>query len=331
MLHTRFCDLFDLKVPILQAAAWPGTTPQLVAAVSEAGALGSLGALFTPAEELEAAVAEVRRLTGRPFVVNHLVPALDPEAFEVTLAARPAAVSFATGDPGELVERAHEAGSLVIHQVHTVAQAREAAERGADVVIAQGSEAGGQGMVAGASAMTLVPQVVDAVAPVPVLVAGGVADGRGLAAALVLGAAGANVGTRFLASEEAGVDPGWKALIVDAESEDAVRFEPWADIMPSAASGYDVVPRTIRTAFVDGWRARPGDVPAHADDLRAQVFAAFQDGRAHELIPLAGQTVGLVRDVRPAAEIVRAMAAEAEDALTRALRRSSGGAPAPPR
>jgi nitronate monooxygenase/enoyl-[acyl-carrier protein] reductase II len=162
-----------------------------------------------------------------------------------------------------------------------------------------------------------------------VLAAGAVADGRGLAAALALGAAGANVGTRFLASDEAGVDPAWKARIVEAESEDAVRFESWSDVMPPGPSAYDVVPRVVRTAFVDEWRARPGDVAAHADEIRAQVFGAFEAGRAHELVPFAGQTVGLVHDVRPAAAIVRTMAAEAEEALARITPRPTAGARAP--
>ena len=164
--------------------------------------------------------------------MNHVVSTLDEDAFQATLDARPAAVSFALGDPGALVERAHAAGAKVIQQVHTVTQAREAAALGVDVVIAQGSEAGGQGMAAGVGTMALVPQVVDAVAPIPVLAAGGVADGRGLAAALVLGAAGVNVGTRFLASEEASTDEGWKQRIIDAESEDTVRFETWGAIVP---------------------------------------------------------------------------------------------------
>jgi enoyl-[acyl-carrier protein] reductase II len=193
---TPFSDLFEIDAPILQAAIWPATSPELVAAVSEAGALGSVAAIFSSADGLTAQIERVRALTTRPFVVNHVVPALDEDAFQATLDARPAGVSFALGNPGSLVERAHAAGVKVIHQVHAVGQAREAAALGVDVVIAQGSEAGGQGMAGGVGAMALVPQVVDAVAPIPVLAAGGVADGRGLAAALVLGAAGANVGTR---------------------------------------------------------------------------------------------------------------------------------------
>jgi enoyl-[acyl-carrier protein] reductase II len=327
MIRTRFCELFGIDAPILQAAIWPATSPALVAAVSEAGGLGSIGAIFSSADEMREQIERVRERTERPFAVNHVVPVLDEGAFEATLEARPAAVSFALGDPGGLVERAHDAGAKVIHQVHTARQAREAAERGVDVVIAQGSEAGGQGMAAGVGAMALVPQVVDAIDPVPVLVAGGVADGRGLAAGLVLGAAGANVGTRFLASEEAGADAAWKRLILDAESEDAVRFEAWGAIMPSS-SGYDVVPRVIRTDFVAEWERRSEEAGRQSDRLRGEIMASVQARRPHELTPFSGQTVGLIRDVMPAAEIIRGMVAEAEDALERATRAASRERPA---
>jgi enoyl-[acyl-carrier protein] reductase II len=324
MLRTRFCELFGIEAPILQAAIWPGTAPALVAAVSEAGGLGSIGALFTPAEQLRDQIEQVRARTERPFAVNHVVPVLDEEAFEATLEERPAAVSFALGDPGDLVDRVHAAGAKVIHQVHTVGQARQAAERGADVVIAQGSEAGGQGMAAGVGAMALAPQVVDAIAPVPVLVAGGVADGRGLAAALVLGAAGANVGTRFLASEEASVDRAWKHLILETEAEDAVRFESWGAIMPPSSAGYDVVPRVIRTDFVAEWESRPEEAGREADRLRGEIMAAIQEQRPHEVTPFSGQTAGMIRDVLPAAEIVRGMVSEAEASLERAGAQRSG-------
>ena len=314
MLHSRFCELFDIDVPILQAAIWPATSPELVAAVSDAGGLGSIGAVFGSAAHVRRQIERVKQLTERPFVVNHVVPLLDEEAFEATLAARPAGVSFALGDPGELVERVHSAGAKVIHQVHTVGQAREARDAGVDVVIAQGNEAGGQGMTTGVGAMALVPQVVDAVSPVPVLVAGGVADGRGLAAALVLGAAGANVGTRFLASEEAGVHQAWKDLIVDSESEDAVRFEPWEAIMPSRG-GYAVVPRVIRTDFVAEWESRPAEAREQADRLRGEIMGSIKRERPHELTPFTGQTTGLIVDVRPAGDIVRSFLADAELAI----------------
>ena len=226
-------------------------------------------------------------------------------------------MSFALGDPGTLAERAHEAGVKVIHQVHTVGQARAAAVHGIDVFIAQGSEAGGQGMVASAGVMALVPQVVDAVGPTPVLAAGGIADGRGLAAALVLGAAGANVGTRFLASAQAGVPESWKERIVAIESEEAVRFETWSAIMPRAPGGYDVVPRVIRTDFVAEWQERAGEAAAQAAQLRDEIMGSVRRGRPDELTPFTGQSAGLIDDVLPAGEIVRRMVTGAEDALRR--------------
>jgi enoyl-[acyl-carrier protein] reductase II len=235
MLRTPVCDLLGMEVPIMQAAIWPATDPKLVAAVSEAGGLGSIGAVFESAESVKRQIACVRELTPRPFAVNHVVPLLDEAVFRATLEAKPTVISFALGYPGgDLVKRAHDAGAKVIHQIHTVGQAREAAELGVDAIIAQGSEAGGQGMALGVGAMALLPQVADAVDPIPVLAAGGVADGRGLAAALVLGAQGANVGTRFLASEEASAEEGWKRTILQSESEDIVRFEAWEGIFPPA-------------------------------------------------------------------------------------------------
>jgi enoyl-[acyl-carrier protein] reductase II len=248
--------------------------------------------------------------------VNHVVPNLDEGAFQATLDARPAGVSFALGHPGRLVERAHAAGVKVIHQVHTVEQARETAELGVDVVIAQGSEAGGQGVAAGAGTLALVPQVADAVAPIPVLAAGGVADGRGLAAALALGAAGVNVGTRFLASEEASTDLRWKRGIVEAESEETVRFDTWSAIMPPRPPGaYEVVPRVMRTDFVREWESRGDEAVSEAERLRDEIMNAVREGRMHELVPFTGQSAGLVRDVQPADAIVRDLVAGAERAL----------------
>lgn len=313
MRRTPFCELLDIEFPILQAAIWPATSAELVAAVSAAGAIGTIAGIFGTADHLTEQIERVRSLTDRSFVVNHVVPNLDEDAFQATLDARPAAVSLALGYPGPLVERVRAAGAKVIHQVHTVAQAREAAELGVDVMIAQGGEAGGQGMAAGVGTMALVPQVVDAVAPIPVLAAGGIADGRGLAAALALGASGVNMGTRFLASEEAGVHDSWKRRITEAASEEVVRFETWSAIMPPRPPGaYDVVPRVIRTDFVDEWESRAGDAAAEAERLRADIMGAIREGRTHELVPFTGQTAGMITDVHPAAKIVQDLVAEAE-------------------
>jgi enoyl-[acyl-carrier protein] reductase II len=207
----------------------------------------------------------------------------------------------------------------VIHQIHTVGQARKAAELGVDVIIAQGSEAGGQGMALGVGAMALLPQVADAVDPIPVLAAGGVADGRGLAAALVLGAQGANVGTRFLASEEASAEEGWKRTILQSESEDVVRFDAWEGIFPPAGGGaYATVPRVLRTPFVEEWLGRTQEARSEAERLRDEVLSAIRGRTTHEVLPFTGQTAGLVHDILPAGEIVERMVTEAELALTRA-------------
>jgi enoyl-[acyl-carrier protein] reductase II len=142
MLRTKLCDLLGIEVPVIQAAVAPFTSPELVAAVSNAGGLGSLGLALTPTEEFQRRLARTQELTSRPFVINHALALFNEEAFQLTLEAHPAAVSFANGDPGDLVKRAHDAGLKVIHQVHTVMQARQAAEREVDIIIAQGGEAG---------------------------------------------------------------------------------------------------------------------------------------------------------------------------------------------
>ena len=238
---------------------------------------------------------------------------LNEESFTLTLAAKPALVSFSLSDPGDLVKRVHDAGILVMHQVTTVRQARQAAERGVDVIIAQGSEAGAfVGTVAG---LALIPQVVDAVSPIPVIAAGGIADGRGLAAALVLGAQGINIGTRFLASTEAPISAEWKQAILAAESEEAIRVEVWSDFLGALSGDYGTVPRALSSPFIEQWRHRRDDAKREAERLRGEVMAAIRQGRLGELLPAAGQSVGLIRDIVPAAEIVRRIVAEAEEAL----------------
>jgi enoyl-[acyl-carrier protein] reductase II len=317
-MRTGFTELFEIEIPVLQAAIWPATSPELVAAVGNAGAIGSIGALFGSAESVTDEIERTRALTDRPFVVNHVVPQLDEDAFAATLAAEPVAVSFALGDPGPLVERVHAAGLKAIQQVHTVEQARAAVALGVDAIIAQGSEAGGQGMVASAGTLTLVPQVVDAAGGIPVLAAGGVADGRGLAAVLAAGGDGANVGTRFLASEEAAAAPGWKQAILDAESEGVVRLEPWAELFPSEGEGsYPVVPRVLRTEWVDALRADPAAVADRADELRAAVIEAVGAKDPSGLVPFTGQTAGMIREVLPAATILERMVADARAAAAR--------------
>jgi len=182
-------------VPIILAPMGTCTSAEFAAAVSNEGGLGGIGSLFRSTAAVKRDIETVRRLTSRPFAINHIPQALDAEAFRYTLEAKPPVISFALDDPGDMIRQAHDVGSRVMLQVTTVAQAVRAAERGVDVIIAQGGESGGYcGEV---STMALVPQVVDAVSPIPVVAAGGIFDGRGAAAARMLGAAGINLGTRF--------------------------------------------------------------------------------------------------------------------------------------
>jgi len=215
-------------VPIILAPMGSASSAEFAAAASNQGALGSLGTLNRATGDIIRDIDAVKQLTNKSYAV--IPPALDLDAFRHTLAARPPVISFALGDPGDLVQQADDVGAKVMVQVTTVVQAAEAARRGADIIIAQGAEAGGYGGTI--STMALVPQVVDAISPLPVVAAGGIYDGRGIAAALMLGAVGVNLGSRFLASNEAPIDGTWKKAIVEARSEDVVKLHVFNDIQP---------------------------------------------------------------------------------------------------
>ena len=187
-MHTRLCDVLHIDTPIISAPFGPWNSVELAAAVCAAGGLGSLGTAVRPVEQLKKQWARLRELTDRPFAINHQPRPFSPEAFRATLEAEPAVISYHMGDPGDLVDQAHQVGSLWMQQVMDADQARRAIDRGADIIVAQGGEASGHsGFV---STLVLVPQVVDVAADRPVVAAGGIADGRGLAAALCLGASG---------------------------------------------------------------------------------------------------------------------------------------------
>ena len=293
------------------------TSPALAAAVSNAGALGSLGAWNRPTDELRRDLAELRDLTDRPFAVNHVVPDLDADAFAATLEHAPAVVSFALDDAGDLIRRVHDAGSIVMQQITTVQQAQLAAEHGADIIVAQGGEAGGYGGVV--STLSLVPQVVDAVRPVPVVAAGGIADGRGIAAAVVLGAAGVNLGSRFLASVEAPVGERWKKALVTYPSEDWIQAGFINALNPNPGTvGYGTRVRLLRTEFVQRWEERAAELDADPTPALAELAEAVAAGDREELLVVGGQSAGLIEHVEPAGAIVRALVAETRDALAEA-------------
>jgi enoyl-[acyl-carrier protein] reductase II len=312
MLQTPLCRLLGIDAPVICAPFGPWEQVDLAAAVCQAGGLGSLGTAVRPLPDLATQWARLRERTDRPFAINHTARPFDDEAFAATLRFRPAAISFHLGVPADLIARAHDAGIRWIQQVMDRQQAERALDAGADVIVAQGGEAGGHsGWV---STMVLVPQVVDLAGDVPVAAAGGVADGRGLAAALALGAQGVSMGTRFLASREMRVAEAWKRRIVAADALEAVKVDNDDRFMPPyTLPGVAAQPRALRTPLIDRLREDPASV--HPAEVGPAFLAAVLDGRGHEYLPFAGQSVALVDRVLPAGEILRRVVEQAEATL----------------
>lgn len=259
----------------------------------------------------------VKKLTNRHFAINHIPQPLDPEAFRYTLEAKPRVISFTLANPGDLVRQAHDVGSLAMLQVTTVSQAAQGAELGVDVIIAQGSELGGY--CGDVSTTALVPQVVDAVSRIPVVASGGIFDGLGIAAALMLGAAGVNLGTRFIASKEAPAPERWKQAIAAAKSEDAIKVEVLNDISPlPGTAGFGTVLRSLHTDFLDEWSAKRNEARRERDRLKQEIVSTTQAGRPDATLLTAGQTAGGIKDIPQVAEIMRRLVAETEAALRKA-------------
>ncbi|HEY3831715.1 MAG TPA: nitronate monooxygenase [Acidimicrobiia bacterium] len=312
MIHTRLCDLFGVEHPILNAPMGGGDAPgRLAAAVSEAGALGMIGGTTFGGERwLLDEIRVARDHTDRPFgagFICHL-----PNAFElmrVALRERVPVIALSFADPAPFVAPAHDAGAVVICQVRSVDQAKRAAEAGVDAITAQGTEAGGH--TGRMSTLPLVPAVVDAVSPVPVLAAGGIADGRGVAAALVLGADGVWIGTRFLATDECGVPDDYKARVLAAgggetiltEVFDIARGIPWPD---------GVAGRALHTGFVDEWHGREDALRDRVSD--SGPVASVAD---YSAATWAGEASGFVTAREPAGDVVRTLVAQAADVLAR--------------
>ena len=320
MLRTRLCDLLGLEHPIVLGGMGTGTSPALVAAVSGAGALGVLGATRQSPEELAREAEAIRAATPRPFGLNLLLFMERPGQYDALLAARPKVVSTAwptlEQDLGSYVARAHAIGAVFMHMVSTVAEAKAAARAGADIIVAQGTEGGGHIGLMGT--MPLVPMVVSAVAPTPVLAAGGVADGRGLAAALALGADGVLLGTRFLATDEAPIAKGFKQAIVESDGHDTLVTD-----IPDVANG-QVWPgayvRVRRNRFIDGWIGRDNELRRRRTEVSAQLREAAKAGDPDRGAIMIGQTAGLIDRVDPAAEVVRQISRDAEAILRDRLR-----------
>ncbi|GAA5025150.1 nitronate monooxygenase [Actinopolymorpha pittospori] len=304
-----------LRHPIALAPMGGSAGGALAAAVSVGGGLGLLGAGGGDPDWLARELPIVAG-AGKPWGVGFQTWAIDLAAVERVLEHGPRAVMFSFGDPSRYVERVRGAGAALMVQVTDLEEARQAVDLGADVIVAQGTESGGHGARRGRATLPFVPVVVDLAAPVPVLAAGGIADGRGLAAVLALGAAGALIGTRFQASAEALVDPSIARAIVEGRGEDTERSGV-LDIARGSRWPSKYTARTLGHPYLDRWRGREAEL---AVDQQAQL--AYQADLARgDLPPLpvwASEAIDLITDLPPAADLVGALVAQAEDALARA-------------
>ncbi|MFE0100676.1 NAD(P)H-dependent flavin oxidoreductase [Streptomyces sp. NPDC059009] len=319
-LSTELTELLGVRHPIVQAPMGGSAGGALAAAVSRAGGLGLLGGGYGDRAWLERELPIVAAGTGQPWGVGFLTWAIDAGAVERALAFGPAAVMLSFGDPGPFADRIRRSGAVLMVQVTDADEAGRAVEVGADVIVAQGTESGGHGARHGRSTLPFVPLVVDLVAPVPVLAAGGIADGRGVAAALALGAAGALIGTRFQATAEALVDPSVSKAIVEGRGQDTERSGVLDIVRGSGWPTEKYTARALGHPSLDRWRGREAEL---ADDDRAR--QDYREDVARGAIPSlpvwAGEAVDLITDLPSAADLVTALAAQAEDALDRAGRR----------
>jgi nitronate monooxygenase len=314
-LPTRLTERLGLEHPIIQAPMAFAAGGRLAAAVSQAGGLGLIGGGYGDADWLE---AEFRAAGNARIGCGFITWALDrqPHLLDAVLAHRPAAVFLSFGDPRPHVGRIEAAGARLILQVQTLADAEIALDAGADVVVAQGAEAGGHGERR--ATFTLVPEVADLIArraPATLLcAAGGIADGRGLAASLLLGADGVVVGTRFWASTEALVHANMHAAAVGASGDDTVRTTV-TDLIRGYGwpERFDI--RVKRNAFVDRWHGREDALRDALAVESGRYLAATRAGDAATAAVIVGEAVGLIHAIEPAAVILERMVAEAERLL----------------
>jgi nitronate monooxygenase len=290
---------------------------ELAAAVSNGGGLGLVGGGRCDRDWLERELAIVAERTDRPWGVGFQSWAVDADTVQRALEHQPAAVMLSFGDPGPVASPVLSAGVKLIVQVTDLEEAKQALDVGADVIVAQGTEAGGHG--GRRSTLPFVPVVVDLAAPVPVLAAGGIADGRGLAAALALGAAGALIGTRFQASLEALVSAEVTKAILEGKGGDTERSRI-LDIARGAPWPERYGARTLRNAFLDRWRGREAELDADAEARQAYRQAAERGDP--EVVPVwASEAIDLITELASATDLVGTLAEEAEQALARAGQR----------
>ncbi len=297
MTKNRVCELLGVEYPIIQGGmAWVATA-ELAAAVSNAGGIGLIAAGNAPVDYVREQIHKARTLTDKPFGVNVMM--MSPYAAEIMamlVEERVAVVTTGAGNPGQYIPALKEAGTVVIPVIPSVALAQRMEKAGADAVVAEGCEAGGH--IGELTTMALIPMVVDGV-NIPVIAAGGIADSRGVAAAFALGAEGVQVGTRFLCSEECTVHQNYKEAVVAAKDRDAV--------VTGRFTGHPV--RTLKNKLTKTMDKieKEGDLEAFERIGAGALKAAVVDGDTQMGSVMAGQSAGLVHDIKPCSEIVKAM------------------------
>ncbi|MDD4572288.1 MAG: enoyl-[acyl-carrier-protein] reductase FabK [Clostridia bacterium] len=307
MIRTPFSELLGLEYPIIQGGmAWIADA-SLAAAVANGGGLGLIAAMNADAEWLRREIRKAKQLTENPFGVNIML--MSPYADEVAKVVCEEGVKVVTtgaGDPAKYMEEWHKAGIKVLPVVASTAMAKRAAKNGAAAIIAEGGESGGH--VGELTTMTLVPQVCDVV-DIPVIAAGGIADGRGIAAAFMLGAAGVQLGTRFLVAEECNVHRVYKEKILKAKDIDT--------ITTGKRLGHPV--RSLKNQFAREFFKKEYDSSVTNEELEAFASGALRlaaiEGDAERGCFLAGQIAALIKKEQPAAEIIQEIFAEAESVL----------------
>jgi nitronate monooxygenase len=308
--HTPVCELLGIERPIVLAPL--SADPRLPAAVSNAGGLGSLGLSWS--DDAGDVVRETAALTARPLAGNFVLTSDQHRRVDQALSAGLRIVSFIWGDPGSYVDLVHDAGGLVMHTVGSADEARRAAGCGVDIVVAQGWEAGGH-VWGGVATLPLVPAVVDAVAPVPVIAAGGIGDARGVAAVFALGAQAALLGTRFLLADEMPIHEEYRRRLIAATETDAEWYPNLYEV------GWPDSPhRAIHNSTAERWEAagrpapgsRPGEGEVIAHFASGELILRYSPappmvgatGEIEALSLWAGQSVALAKHSQPAAEIV---------------------------
>jgi nitronate monooxygenase len=310
-IETALTRLLGIQHPILLAPMGSAAGGKLAAAVTHAGGLGMLGSGYADEKAIR---RELSQAGNAKVGIGFILWALDrnPAALDVALEAKPAAVMLSFGDPSPYTARIKAAGCPIICQVQTLEQAKQAASAGADVIVAQGRDAGGHsGMSRGT--IGLVPAVVDAVGPIPVAAAGGIADGRGLAAALSLGAAGVSMGTRFTATAESLWDQAMKEKAVASGGDqtaptrvfDIVRGAPWPAIYPG---------RALRNEFFEQWHGKEEALQGQQKQVEGGYLASPADDFGQRVV-WAGESVDLVRDIPTAREVIERIVDEAAAVL----------------